>query len=202
MKFTRQQIYLIVTAVVVAIALYYNRPSFEYKTADGDAEAVPADTESSPAQAEIDVGEAELIEAALKADAIEDVAEAFSSKLVWLPDADIVWRGEGEGPLRRKRLGTTEKGVKIREVLGSILLHDGTLLDEEEGDIIGFKPIDNDEGWLYYAVAGTSLAEYSQYLIRATTESVGFYLSIDSLNKEVTTQIQMDSTLLMFIPIA
>ena len=202
MKFTRQQTYLIITAVVVTIALYYNRPSFEYKTAEGDTEAIPTDTEASPAQAEIDVGEAELIEAALKADAIEEVAEAFSSKLVWLPDADIVWRGSGEGPLRRKRLGTAEKGVQIRQVLASMLLHDGTLLDENEGDIIGFKPIDNDEGWLYYAVAGTALAEYSQYLIRATAESVGFYLCIDNLNKEVTTEIQMDSTLLMFIPIA
>lgn len=125
---------------------------------------------------------------------IIEKSEELSTRLVWLPDADMVFKGEGQGPLKTRMLENITVRGELRE-----------MLKIEDSDVIeiGFRPLEDDRGMVYYVDKGTDAGMgFKDYIIEPTEESIGLYFMVNNLNLPYTTEIQMDNTLLKFIPIA
>lgn len=125
---------------------------------------------------------------------IVNQSQQYSTRLVWLPDADLIYMGEGEGPIKVRTVTNTTARTELKNLL---MIDDSKVID------IAYRPLQNDSGLIYYVDKGTEpVPEFEQYLIDGTEESIGLYFMSNRVNLPYNKKIKMANALLKFIPIA
>jgi len=113
-------------------------------------------------------------------------------KFVWVPDAD----------LRRVDNTTTEELIKFEKVSNMTTrdVINKLMMCNEHVDrlYLGFRPLENDEGFIYYVDKGTPSEKFNEYFVMDDHASIGFYLLVNIPNFEYTNLIQMRGGLLKF----